>query len=192
MSFSFIFIGSTHGFIDDFIKQKEIISSINPEYILAEDLEDLSLDSRAKFEDLLKKRVISNMTSFVEVERLVNLCYERNIKLIGIDLPNFGFDEILQEKIKKQESLSEREEEKINEILKIRERLHLRKILEYKKRTNKPLVIIVGSWHLQTDSLIMSQLNNYRILFPCDKEGNLLIGPSENKKINYCEKIKND
>ncbi len=192
MSFSFIFIGSTHGFIDDFIKQGEVISSVSPEYVLAEDLENISLDSREKFENLFNKEKISNMTAFAEVERLVKFCYEKNLKLIGIDLPNFGFNKILQEKIKKQEKLSEKEEEEINDILKIRQRNHLKKILEYKKKTDKPLVIIVGSWHLKENSLLRDSLNNYKIFFPCDGEGNLLIEPLGDKKIKYCEIIKND
>lgn len=192
MSLSFIFIGSTHGFINDFIKQKELISSINPEYVLIEALENISLDSKEKFEELFKNKIISDMTSFNEVEKLIRFCYEKEIKLIGIDLPNFGFDKVLQEKIKKQEKLSEEEEKEINEIIKIRQETHLKKILEYKEKTNKPLIIILGSWHLRENSLLRNFLNNYKIFFPCDEKGHLLIEPSESKKINYCEIIKND
>mgnify|MGYP001566001469 FL=1 len=71
MDFSFIFIGSTHGFVDDFIKQKEIINFINPEFVLCETLENLSLDTKEKFEDILKTKKISNMTSFSEIKKLV-------------------------------------------------------------------------------------------------------------------------
>ena len=71
MDFSFIFIGSTHGFVDDFIKQKEIINFINPEFVLCETLENLSLDTKEKFEVILKTKKISNMTSFSEIKKLV-------------------------------------------------------------------------------------------------------------------------
>jgi len=192
MTFSFIFIGSTHGFINDFIKQKEVINSVNPEFVLCEDLEDISLDSKEKFQELLKKGRISDMTSFDELKELIRLCHDKNIKLIGIDMHNFGFDNILQEKIKKQEELSKEEEKKIKEILKIREQIHLKKILEFKTKTNKSLVIILGSWHLRENSSLRNSLNNYKIFFPCDEKGNLLIEPPQNKKINYCEIIKND
>lgn len=192
MTFSFIFIGSTHGFIDDFIKQEEVINSVNPEFVLCEDLEDISLDSKKKFEDTLKEKKISNMTSFDEVNKLIRLSYNKNIKLIGIDLHNFGFDEILQDKIKKQEKLSAEEEKKAEEILNLRDQVHLKKILEFKKKTNKPIVIILGSWHLRENSVLRNSLNNYKIFFPCDKKGNLLIEPPENKEIIYCEVIKND
>jgi hypothetical protein len=191
MDFSFIFIGSTHGFIDDFIKQKEIIELINPEFVLCESLENLSLDTKKKFEDILKNKKISNMTSFDEIMNLIELCYDKNIKLIGIDLANFGFDDTLQEKIKKQEKLSKEEENKIKEILKLRDKIHLEKILEYKDKTNSPLIIIIGSWHLRENSFLINALDNYKIVFPCDKKGNLLTEPRNNKKINYCEIIKN-
>ncbi len=132
------------------------------------------------------------MISFEELERLIDICYNKNIKLIGIDFPNFGFDEILQDKIKKQKKLSAKEEKKTEEILKLRDSIHLKKILEYKEKTNQPIVIIIGSWHLRENSLLRNSLNNYKIFFPCDKKGNLLIEPPENKEIIYCEIIKND
>ena len=192
MDFSFIFIGSTHGFVDDFIKQKEIINFINPEFVLCETLENLSLDTKEKFEDILKTKKISNMTSFSEIKKLIELCYKQKIKLIGIDLPNFGFNPSLQKKIKKQQKLSSEEENKIEEILQLRDEVHLREIMEYKNKTNKPLVILLGSWHLREHSLLRDSLNNYKIFFPCDKNGNLLIEPSKDKGVNYCEIIKND
>ncbi len=192
MDFSFIFIGSTHGFIEDFIKQKQIINLLNPEFVLCETLENLSLDTKEKFEEILKNKTISNMTSFDEIKKLIEFCYDKNLKLIGIDLENFGFDNTLQEKIKRQEKLSKKEENKIKEILKLRDKIHLEKILEYKNKTNCPLVIIIGSWHLRENSFLRNSLNNYKIFFPCDKKGNLLTEPQKDKKINYCEIIKND
>lgn len=191
MAFSFVFIGSTHGFINDFIKQEEVIRSINPDFVLCEELEDIFLDLKERYNQIIKEKKISNMTSFNEVEKLINLCNNRGIKLIGIDLPNFGFDEILQGKIKRQEELSKEEENKLEEILKLRDKLHLQKILEYKKKTDKPLIIILGSWHLRENSLLRNSLNNYKIFFPCDEKGNLLIEPPNDKTIKYCEVIKN-
>ena len=48
------------------------------------------------------------MTSFGEVEKLIKLCFEKKIKLIGIDFHNFGFDENLQKKIKNQKELQKK------------------------------------------------------------------------------------
>ena len=188
-SFSFIFIGSTHGFIDDFKKQKEIIENINPEFVLCENLENISLETKKNFDDVLKLKRISNMTSFEEIENLIRLCFKKNIKLIGIDLENFGFDSNLQDKIKNQEELSQEEEDLVKKIIKRREEKHIEKINEYKKKTIKPLIVIVGSWHLRSNSKLMKSFDKYKVIFPCDKEGNLVLKPSD-KKISYCEKIK--
>jgi hypothetical protein len=190
MTFSFIFIGSTHSFLDDFSKQKEIINLVNPEFVLSEELEDLRLDTEYKFKKILDKKFISDMTSFVEVEKLIKLCSEKKIKLIGIDFHNFGFDKNLQSKIKNQKELTNEEEEKLNKLVEKREKHHLLKILEYKSKTKLPIIIILGCWHLRKDSLLRKRLENYKIIAPLDKNGEVLFEPS-NKKIKYGEIISN-
>jgi hypothetical protein len=191
MNLSFIFIGSTHSFLDDFSKQEEIIKSLNPEFVLSEELEDLELDSEEKFKKILEKKFISNMTPFNEVEKLVKLCFEKKISLIGIDFHNFGFDKNLQKKIKNQEELTKEEEEILNKIIEKRERHHLSEILEYKSKTKKPLIIILGCWYLRKDSLLRKKLKNYKIIAPLDENREVLFGPT-NKKIKYGEIISNE
>lgn len=192
MKFSSILIGSTHGFIDDFLKQNEIIQLVKPEFVLCEELEDLVLDSREKFNKLLQKRKISDMTSFGEVEKLIRLCFNKDIKLIGIDLNNFGFNNILRKKIKNQKELIKSEEEEVNKIIESRERIHLNKILEYNKKTSRPIIIILGCWHLREESLLRKKLKNYKIISPLDKNGKVLLAPNKNKEIKYGEIISND
>lgn len=176
---TFTFVCSTHGFLGDFSNQKKILAKLKPEFVLCEDLEDYELVTKEDFEDFLEKKEISNMTSFSEVENLVRYCHENNIKLIGIDLPNFGFDEEMQKKIKKQE-LTDKEEQKLNIILKKREQLHLKKIKEYPDS-----VIILGSWHLRKDSVLRKELNNITIYGPVDEQGNLLLKPAENARFAH-------
>lgn len=190
MTFSFIFIGSTHSFLDDFSKQKEIINLVNPEFVLSEELEDLRLDTEYKFKKILDKKFISDMTSFVEVEKLIKLCSEKKIKLIGIDFHNFGFDKNLQSKIKNQKELTNEEEEKLNKLVEKREKHHLSKILEYKSKTKLPIIIILGCWYLRKDSLLRRRLENYKIIAPLDKNGEVLFEPS-NKEVRYGEIISN-
>jgi len=192
MNTPLIFVGSTHGFIDDFSKQKEIIESIKPDFVLCEELEDLILDSEKKFNELLKKKRISDMTSFKEVEKLVKLCFNKKIKLIGIDFNNFRFSKSLQRKIKNQEEPTKKEEEELNKIIKLREENHLSKILEYWKKTSRPIVIIVGCWYLREKSLLREKLKDYKIVTPCTKEGKPLFSPDENKEIIYTEIISNE
>lgn len=192
MNFSFIFIGSTHGFLDDFSKQKEIIDAVKPEFVLNEELENIKLESEEEFEEFIKKRHFSNMTSFEEVKKLVDLCFNRKIKLIGIDFHNFGFNINLQKKVKNQEELTKEEEKELNNITKLREEHHLSKILDYKEKTNKPLVIILGCWHLRGNSLLRKKLKNYKIIAPLDKKGKVLFELSKKEKIKYGEIISND
>ncbi len=192
MKFSSILIGSTHGFIDDFLKQKEIIELIKPEFILCEKLEDLKLDSKEKFNGLFQSKKISDMTSFEEIEKLVKLCFNKGIKLIGIDIKNFGFNNILRKKIKNQEELTKSEDEELNKIIKSRERLHLNKILEYNKKTSRPIIIILGSWHLREKSFLRKKLKNYKLILPYDKNNKPLFEPTNDKDIKYKEIISND
>jgi hypothetical protein len=191
MDLSFIFIGSTHSFLDDFSKQKEIINVINPEFILSEELEDLKLEDVDQFKEILEKKFISDMTSFGEVEKLVKLCFEKKIKLIGIDFHNFGFDENLQRKIKNQKELTKEEEEKLDKLVEKREKYHLSKILEYKSKTKLPIIIILGCWHLRKNSLLRKRLKNYKIIAPIDNSGEILLEPN-NKDIKYGEIISNE
>ena len=192
MEHSFIFIGSTHFFLDDFLKQKEIIKSVKPEFILSEELEDLKLNSEEKFKEILKRRYISEMTSFNEVEDLIKLCFEKKISLIGIDFYNFGFDKNLQNKIKNQKELTKKEEEVLEKRIAKREQRHLSKILGYKEKTTKPIVVIIGCWHLRKDSLLRKRLKNYKIIAPLDENKEVLFEPNKNKKIEYGEIISNE
>ena len=191
MSFSFIFIGSTHSFVDDFLKQEEIIELVKPEFVLNEELENLKLDTEDKFKEILEKKFISDMTSFDEVKKIIKLCFERKINLIGIDFHNWGFDKKLQKKIKNQEEFTKGEEERLNKIVEEREKHHLSKILEYKSKTKRPIIIILGCWHLRKDSLLRKRLKNYKIIAPLDENGEVLFEPS-NKEIKYGEIISNE
>jgi len=190
MNFSFIFVGSTHSFIDDFPKQEKIIKLMKPEFVLSEELEDLKLDTESRFKEIFEKKFISNTTSFEDVEKLIKLCFERKISLIGIDFHNFGFDNNLQRKVKSQEGLTKEEEERLNSLIEEREEHHLSKILEYKSKTKLPLIIILGCWHLRKNSLLRKRLKNYKIIAPLDEQGEVLFEPN-NKKIRYGEIISN-
>lgn len=190
-SFSFIFLGDTHGFIDDFSKQKEIIEKINPDIVLSETMQEIVLDSKEKYLEILNKKYISEMTKFGEVENIINFCFKKNIKLIGIDLKNFGFSKNLQEKITTNKEISKIEEEQINKILKKRAKYQLERIKKYKDESQKPILIIIGAWHLRENSLLMKSLDNYKVIFPGDKNGNLLIEPPKNKEdVIFYERIK--
>lgn len=190
-SFYFIFIGDTHGFIDDFKKQKEIIELVNPDFVLSELLQDYMLDSVEKYNNIFNNKQISEMVSFEEVKDLLVLCHNKKIKLIGIDFRNFGFNQKLRSIIKGEKQASKEDEVELEQIIKKRQLHHLDIINRYKNLTKRPIVIIIGSWHLIEESLLMKELDNYLIIYPCDKDNKLLIKPTkENKNIRYCKRIK--
>lgn len=182
-----IFIGDTHGFVDDFNKQKELILKFKPAYVLAESMKNNSLPSEKKYKKLLEKKYVSDITSFSEVKRLVELCYEKNIKLIGIDFKNFGMSKSVREKIKNNKKITKSEEINLDKIVKKRERKQNKMVLKYSKKTEKPLLIITGSWHLRKNSPLFSNIKKYKLIMPCDEEGNVLYGPKKVKETKYCE-----
>jgi len=186
--FSFIFIGDTHGFLDDFKKQKEIIEQVKPDFVLSEQLQDKILDSEQKYNNIIRTKFISDMTKFEEVKDLILLCQKLKIKLIGMDLFNFGFDTRMQEIVNGLKQATKEDEKLFESILKKRQDKHKDVISKYQKLSDKPIIIILGSWHLRDDSEIIKKLNNYLVVYPC-KDGELILEPTSGK-IDYCEKIK--
>lgn len=181
-----IFLGDTHGFIDDFIKQKEVIEQIRPEFVLAEQLENKTLNSEEEYAEFIKYKTHSSMTSFEEVEKLIKICKEKNIKLIGIDLENFGFDERLQKVVKGIIEPSKEDEEKIELLLEKRDKLHIEKIREYSAKTKKPILIILGSWHLREGSPLLKEFKNYALIVPVNSKEEILFSPpKKDEKISY-------
>lgn len=190
-SFSFVFIGETHGFINDFDKEKEVIEAVKPEFVLSEQMQDLKLDSEEKKLEILRKKRISETVRFNEVKSLIELCHEKKIKLIGIDFRDFGFDERLKAVAKGQKKATREDEMKFEALAKKREARHLEMIKKFKEKTERPIIVLTGTWHLREDSLLMNSLTNYIVIYPCAKEGELLIEPPNSKaKIKYCTKVK--
>ena len=190
-SFSFIFVGDTHGFVNDFLKQKEIINAVNPDYVLSEQLQDFVLDSEEKYVLILKHKKISGMVKFEEVKDLLDLCHQKGVKIIGMDINNFGFDSQLQSVVRGEKVASKEDNERINMIMKKRQTHHLDVIKKYKVLTKKPVIILIGSWHLQENSFLMRSLNNYLVIYPSDVQGRMLLEPPKNKtRISYELRIK--
>lgn len=192
-SFSFFIIGETHGFIDDFNKEEAIILQIKPEFVLSEQLQDLVLDSPVNYNKLFEQKIISNMVPFKEVEKLLILCRNNNIKLIGIDFKNFGLNKRLQGIVKGKLKSTQKDLENIKFILKKREIHHINTIKKYLCLSRKPIIVLIGAWHLRRNSVLMKSLNNFKAIYPCDPKNRLLTKPIKNTKlVRYCEYIKND
>ncbi|MBU2577170.1 MAG: hypothetical protein KKF50_05630 [Nanoarchaeota archaeon] len=181
-----IFLGDTHGFINDFEKQKELIERFSPEYVLYEQLNDLELLDKEDFESLLNSKLVSNMTSFEEVENIIHLCKSKNIKLIGIDLKNFGLGEDLQKIVKGEKEPSEKEIQEIASLQEKREQTQKNKIQKYFNISKKPILVITGSWHLRKESPLRD-FPEYLLIIPTDKSGDLILGPPEDGFIKFSE-----
>jgi len=190
-SIKFIFIGNTHGFINDFLKEKEIIEKVNPIIILSENLQNISLISEEDYLRILRLKKISDMVKFDEIKPLIELCYKKKIKLIGMDFFNFGFNDRLQKIIKGEVKPLKEDIKKIEEITKQREKKHLDILKEFENKSENPILVLIGAWHLRENSLIMKSLRNYKVIFPCDKNGKILIKPSKIGDIQYCMRVKN-
>ncbi len=190
-SIRFILIGTTHGFINDFLKQKEIIEEVNPEIILSEDMQDVSLISKKDYIKIIQGKKVSEMVEFEEMRPLIELCYKKKIKLIGIDFYNFGFNDKLQRIVKNEIKPLKKDIKKIEELIKQREKRHLKILRDFENKSEKPILVLIGSWHLRENSLIMKSLKNYKVIFPCDKTGKMLIKPSKDGDVHYCTRVKN-
>lgn len=154
-------------------------------------MQNLSLDSKERYEEILKTKEISEMISFSEVKNLIELCYRKNIRLIGMDIKNFGFSKKLWEKIRDNQKITDKEEKRIGYLLKKRENHQIKVIKSFENKSKKPIIVILGSWHLREDSPLIKSFNNFKIIFPCDKDNKLLLEPPQKREdILYCEKEK--
>jgi len=185
---TFIFLGMTHGFINDFAKQKELIEEIKPEFVLSEDMQNKSLISNEDYFSFLQNKKHSLMMDFKDVEKIVSLCNEKKIKLIGIDFKDFGFSREIANKINENEKITEEEEKEIGELVNGREKYHIEKIKEYENKSSKPILVFLGAWHLREDGLIVKEFQNSKIIFPANKKGELVLEPTKDE-IVYREKI---
>jgi hypothetical protein len=45
----------------------------------------------------------------------------------------------------------------------------------------------MGSWHLREGSFLRKKLKDYKLILPCDRNNEPLLGPGENKEVRYVE-----
>lgn len=185
--YNLVFIADTHGYINDFKKQKEIIQLVDPDVILYEQLQHIKLKTDKDFQKIMKERKISDSTSYNEVRGLIEFCHVKPLPLIGMDLENFGYDEHLQRVINGCTESQPNDVAKLSEIMIKREEHHLKMINTFK---DKKVVVILGAWHIQNSS-IMEKLDTYAAIYPVDKKLNPVLGPGVNpEEITYKIKTK--
>jgi hypothetical protein len=176
-----------------FDKIKEVIEYYRPVFVLSERMENQSVEREWTFKKILKKKKFSNMTSVEEVKELIKLCNKNKIKLIGIDFQNFLLDLKQQTAVKKHRKVSEEEEKEFEDIALRRENKHVKMIEKYLAISRKPVVVIVGAWHLRENSQIRKEFEGFdegcKLIYPVNAAGNQVLGPTKKKVMWNEERI---
>lgn len=184
-SFFIIFIGDTHGYIDDFKTQKEIIEKANPKYVLYEQMNNKKLTKRTEFLAMLRDKKVSILTEFNEVKRLVKMCMKKDVPLIGMDIKNFGiiWAKKFKHKLDNQEQFTKEEKEELNAIYQKREKRQLKVIRKYAKKGR--ILVITGAHHLRKGSLLVKGINHFIAILPY-YNGKPAFGPvADKRKLTY-------
>ncbi len=177
LKYDIILIGDTHGFLNDFKIQKRIIGAVKPEFVLMESLEDKRFLSQDAIRTQLRKRKFTKTTQFGEVKNILAYALQKKIKLIGIDIKNFGLGDIDLKNPSKQE------ESYLRKLLPQREKRQLSVIRSCLKKTKRPLIVVTGSYHLRKNSLLIKGLQDKSLILICPSyNGKLLYQPVKNKK----------
>ena len=174
-----IFLGDTHCFIDDFKKQKELIDRFKPEFVLSEQLQEVSILNKKDYQDN------SYLKRFNEQNKLINLCNQNDIKLIGIDFKDFGFNKRQQKIVKGEIKPTKKDIIKIHILTNKRKKHHIFIVNKYLKLSQRPIIVIIGCWHLKEKSKLRKSFKGSKIIVPVDNNNKLLIGPKEINKIRY-------
>lgn len=109
---------------------------------------------------------------------LVHLCKTQKIKLVGIDLKNSGLDRRQQEIVDGKRKATKADKNAIEKIVECRAQKQISMVKRYLQKTRKPLVVIVGAWHLRNGAPLRTAFNQYTLIYPCDTQGKMLVGPA--------------
>lgn len=179
-----ILFAETHGFLDELPIQDKIISEVSPKFYLYEMLEEEELINKEKQLSFLSEKDekdFSIISKFGELKKVIRLALKYNLKLVGCDIKNMCRKD---KDFLKQKTLTS-EEIKEEEILRKRE-LHQKEIIEKCSiKSDKPVFVSLGAYHLRKDSPLML-LDNFIIIVPLF-DGEQIFGEEgiENKKVSY-------
>lgn len=180
-SFFIIIIGDTHGYMDDFKIQKEVIGKVKPDYVLYEQMNNKRLIKKADFLVILQKKSISIMTEVGEVKHLIKLCMKKGLPLIGIDFKNFGIGWARKFKFKldNNHEFTAKEKQCLDIIYNKREQHQLKTIRKYAKKGK--ILVITGSHHLRQKSPLIKGISHFLAILPY-YNGKPAFGPVANKR----------
>lgn len=179
LHFPIIFVAHSHGFINDSAKMREFLEEYKPEFFLCEQVEDLKFETKEDFDKFYRQKKVSDMTEFHDVVNMVEYCQKNNIRIIGTDLHNFGIPQNIAKKISEKKPISEGEKFIVGMALQERSGKQIETIKEYLKKTNRPIVVSVGSWHLRENSDLRNAFDYYKICYLADNDGKVIISPPQ-------------
>lgn len=175
-----IIFGETHGFLDDFSVQEEIIKIFNPNIFLYERLEEETLSSDKEKQNFLNQeedKDFSVISTFGDLKKTILLATKYNLPIKGNDLKNMGREN--KDFLKKIE-LTKEEENLEEEILFKREKRQVQGILDSLKNKEKTFVS-VGAYHLRKDAPLLKVKNAIPyLLIYFAYDGKQLFEPPEN------------
>lgn len=162
-----IFFAETHGMVDELRIQEKIIEYSKPDFYLYELLEEDKLISEEDFKNFLSREDNEDFSIISQISDLkptVKIAKKFNIPLIGCDIKNMlrkdtkfrELNKISNSKLKKEEGIIKKREEKQIEII--------NKYLNFK--TNL-LFVSLGAHHLRENSPVLKSVrSNYLIVYP--------------------------
>ncbi len=169
-----ILFGETHSLLNELPIQEEIIKNITFGFYLYELLEEEKIIDKNKAEEFLKKpdsEKFSIISTFGELKPIIKLASKFNISVIGCDIKNMlRKDRSFLEKT----NLTQKEMENEEKIMEQRERKQFEVVNEYLSKSDEPLFVSIGLYHIRKNSYLIKNLKeNFLICYPLTK-GNKL------------------
>jgi len=170
-----------------FEKIKEVVETYRPVFLLAEKLENYTIESERHFSMIMKRKRLSNMTVLGDVKELVKLAHRNKAKVIGIDFENFLLSKEQQLAVKKHKDVSGEEEKALEDLALRRENKHVKMIKKYLYMSRKPVVAILPARELRKKSLIREEFRKFKdgckLIFPVNAKGEMRLGPTREKLV---------
>lgn len=174
--------------MNDAAKIREALETYNPEFFLCEQVEDLKFETKEDFDKFYRQKKVSEMTEFNDIVDMVEFCQRKNIRLIGTDLHNLGIPKEIARKISEKKPIGEGEKFIVEMALPDRTKKQIETIQEYLKKTNRPIVVSVGAWHLRENSELRNAFDYYKVCYLANTDGKVLTTrPEKGDKIFWRE-----
>lgn len=180
-----ILFAESHGFLNDWKLQKDIIKLSKSKTYIWEMLEDKKLEKLSEFNKFINKKDTENfsiISKYCELKGIVKWCKENKIKITGCDLKNMGRKD---KNFLSKKELTKSDIRKEENLIKKREKHQAKIIKETYKKDKQTIFCSVGAYHLRPNSYLLNNLKDVKnlILILPFHNSKQIFGPiNENKK----------